>query len=156
MVPTIYYLFWAKMLSQQSPSQKRPWLDTKNRHFSPLHQTTPSVNPWLWAHLPCIGWIHISGDLAIMQLSYYFLLLFSFFPMPFLPLIFGFVSFCSWILSTHTRLLWRMVWAYWACRTFASSWACLLLFFARLTRWALFPSLLSFGLLQPFVSTITY
>ena len=39
----VYYLFWVKMFSQQSISQKRSWLNTGNRLFSHLHQTTPSV-----------------------------------------------------------------------------------------------------------------
>ena len=40
-VLAIYYIFWAKMPSQQSTSQKRPYLDTENRPFLALHQITP-------------------------------------------------------------------------------------------------------------------
>lgn len=43
-VLTIYYLFWTKMPSQKSTSQKRPWLDIGNKPFSPLYQITPFVS----------------------------------------------------------------------------------------------------------------
>ena len=37
----VYYLFWAKMPSQQSNSQKRSWLDTRNRPFPPSTKPHP-------------------------------------------------------------------------------------------------------------------
>ena len=92
-----------------------------------------------------------------MWLSYYFLLLSSFFPMLFLLLIFGFVLFCSCILSTCAHLLWWMAWAYYACPTFAlllpflGLVGLLLLFPAGLACWAWFLFLLSFRLLHPFI-----
>ena len=55
-VPTIYHLFWAKMSSQQSISQKKPWLEIGNRPFFPLHQTTLSVN-LLTVGLPPLYWL---------------------------------------------------------------------------------------------------
>ena len=55
-VSTIYHLFWAKMPSQQSISQKKPWLEIGNRPFFPLHQTTHSVN-LLTVGLPPLYWL---------------------------------------------------------------------------------------------------
>ena len=52
----IYYLFWVKMLSQQSTSQKRSWQDTENRLFSPFHQTTLPVIP-LAVGPPSLHWL---------------------------------------------------------------------------------------------------
>lgn len=43
-VLTIYYLFWTKIPSQKSTSQKRLWLDIGNKPFSPLYQITPFVS----------------------------------------------------------------------------------------------------------------
>ena len=37
----VYYLFWAKMPSQQSNSQKRSWLDSRNRPFPPSTKPHP-------------------------------------------------------------------------------------------------------------------
>ena len=39
--PAIYYLFWAKCHPSKEFSQKKLWLETQNRLFSPHHQTTP-------------------------------------------------------------------------------------------------------------------
>ena len=50
---------WAKMLSQQSISQKRAWLDTKNKPFPPPHQTTPSISP-LTVGPPPLHWLGTS------------------------------------------------------------------------------------------------
>ena len=38
----IHYLFWAKCHPNKAFSQKRLWLKTQNKLFSPHHQTTPS------------------------------------------------------------------------------------------------------------------
>ena len=42
MVPAVYHPFWEKCHPNKAFSQKRPWLKTENRLFSPLYQTTPS------------------------------------------------------------------------------------------------------------------
>ena len=94
-VSAIYHLFWTKLPSQQSTSQKRPWLDTINRPFSPLHQTTPSANPLTVGPPPLhwldTGWWCFGQDVIVPLLP----ILSSFFLMPFLPLMYGLVSFCN-------------------------------------------------------------
>lgn len=97
-VLAIYYLFWIKM-----HSQKRPWLDTKNKPFPPPLQTTPSVNlltmgppPLHWLDT---GWWYSNHSVVVLLLPASF----SFFSTLFLPLIFGFALFCSWILFTHVH-----------------------------------------------------
>ena len=123
-VPTIYHLFWAKMPSQQSISQKKPWLEIGNRPFFPLHQTTLSVN-LLTVGLPPLYWLDTGwwcSDHGVIVPLLSLSLFFFFFSI--LLLLINFVSFCSCVLSAHAYPLWRMTWAYWACPTFASSWAC--------------------------------
>ena len=139
-VPTIFHLFWAKMPSQQSISQKRPWLDTGNRPFPLFHQTTPSVNFLIVSPLPLhwlgTGWWCYSVAILLLFVFVFFLsytvsaiaahLCLVLLLLLFLPMLILYVG-------------WQ--WAYWACLTFASSWgqwACLLLFSAKLAHCTFF------------------
>ena len=159
-VLTIFHLFWAKMPSQQSISQKRPWLDTRNRPFPIFHQTTPSVNFLTVSPLPLhwlgTGWWCSGHSVAIL-------------------LLFVFVFFLSYTVSAiaaHLCLVLPLLlflpmlilyvgwqWAYWACLTFASSWANGLACCYFLPSWPIVPfflSLFPFRLLWPFVFAIAY
>ena len=87
------------MPSQQSTSQKRHWLDTRNRPFHPFppppsYQTTPFANLLTMSPSP-LHWLNTSwwcfGQNVVLPLLP---ILSFFFPTPFLPLIYGLVSFC--------------------------------------------------------------
>ena len=87
------------MPSQHSTSQKRHWLDTRNRPFHhpppPFYQTTPFANLLTMSPSP-LHWLNTSwwcfGQNVVLPLLP---ILSFFFPTPFLPLIYGLVSFCA-------------------------------------------------------------
>ena len=86
------------MPTQHSTSQKRHWLDTRNRPFHPpppFYQTTPFANLLTMSPSP-LHWLNTSwwcfGQNAVVPLLP---ILLSFFPTPFLLLMYGLVSFCA-------------------------------------------------------------
>ena len=80
MVPTPYHPFWVKTTSQQSISQKRPLSKIEIRPLSPLHQTTPSINPLIVGPPPLhwlgIGWWCSSNSVVVPLLCFFVFFLF--------------------------------------------------------------------------------
>ena len=113
--PTLFVVsthpFQAKCHPSKAFSQKRPWLETKNRLLSPLHQTTPSES------LDC-------GPTFLVMVGYKLVVLrllcvcstpsvFVFFHSHVISAIAG--QFCFILLhvrSTCAYPLWRMTWAF--------------------------------------------
>ena len=139
------------MPSQQSISQKRPWLDTKNRSFSPFHQTTLSINlltvgpPLL--HWLGIGWWYSSHSMVVPPFSFCFLSFSCYFcrccstlscSAP--PLCLNLLCPCLSLLRIGMGLLGLPHFC-----PFLDLWACLLLVPARLACWAFSLSFLSLG-----------